>query len=181
MTTIRSNESRVDVGAPRFAPSEVPCLLDAGAKGDLRDTELTVGDRRLRAAVLSMGNPHCVLFADALPDGPIDDRLVHTLGPEVETHAAFPQRTNVEFVEVLAPTRLRQRTWERGAGETLACGSGACAVGVAAALTGRAERSVTIELLGGELDIAWRPSDDHVLMTGPAVEVFRGEWPDRPF
>lgn len=169
----------VDLGPPRLAPNEVPCLLPAGEEGDLRNAEVVLGDRRYLATILSMGNPHCVYFAEDLRGEAIDDRLVTSLGPDTETHRAFPERTNVEFVEVLSRSRLRQRTWERGAGETLACGSGAGAVGVAGVLTGRTERRVTIELLGGDLDIEWRASDDHVLKTGPAVEVYRGEWPDR--
>jgi len=140
----------------------------------LVDGGFAVGGQDLRVTAVSMGNPHCVLFVDEATDD-----LVLGLGPQIETHDAFPDRTNVEFVEVQSPGRLRQRTWERGAGETLACGSGACAVAVAAVLTGRAERRVTIQLLGGELDLEWRASDDHVVMTGPAVEVFQGEWHDR--
>jgi diaminopimelate epimerase len=100
------------------------------------------------------------------------------LGPKIERHDAFPNRVNVEFVEQLSRTRLRQRTWERGSGETLACGTGASAVCVAGVLTGRTERRVTIELLGGELELEWNESDNHVYMTGPAVEVFSGEWSD---
>lgn len=163
-----------DLGPPKFLPEEVPCLLPAGPEGDLRAAQLEFGGGVREATVVSMGNPHCVMFVDE----PASDELVMSVGPQIETLPTFPDRTNVEFVEVLSPTRLRQRTWERGAGETLACGSGACAVAVAAALTGRAERSVTIELLGGELDLCWREDDGHVVMTGPAVEVFVGEWPD---
>lgn len=161
-----------DLGAPRLTPEEVPCRLPAGPEGDLRRAMAPLSGGQVEATILSMGNPHCVLFLDDYAD----DKLVTTLGPQLETHDAFPERTNVEFVQVVSPTRLRQRTWERGAGETWACGSGACAVAVAAALTGRTERNVTIELLGGELDLEWRESDNHVLMTGPAVEVFTGEW-----
>ncbi|TWT99768.1 Diaminopimelate epimerase [Botrimarina colliarenosi] len=162
-----------DLGAPEFAPEAIPCRLPAGPEGDLRAASIEDEGGARTATILSMGNPHCVLFVDEPPS----DGLVASVGPPIETHAAFPERTNVEFVQVLSPTRLRQRTWERGAGETLACGSGACAVAVAAALTGRTERSVTIELLGGELDLCWREADGHVVMTGPAVEVFAGDWP----
>lgn len=163
-----------DLGPPIFTPDQVPCTLKPGSEGDLRRAMAPLGGGQVEVSVLSMGNPHCVLFLDE----PADDALVASMGPQLETHPAFPERTNVEFVNVLSPTRLMQRTWERGAGETLACGSGACAVAVAAALTGRTERELTIELLGGELDLAWRESDRHVLMTGPAVEVFAGEWPE---
>jgi diaminopimelate epimerase len=103
----------------------------------------------------------------------VDAAPVETLGPEIEVHERFPLHTNVEFVQVLAPGRVRMRVWERGVGETLACGTGACAVAVAAALTGRTGRSVTVELPGGELEIAWS-EDDHVRMTGSAAEVFEG-------
>jgi diaminopimelate epimerase len=104
--------------------------------------------------------------------------LVLGVGPQVERHPAFPKRVNVEFVETLSRERLRQRTWERGSGETLACGTGASAVCVAGVLTGRTERRVKIELLGGELELEWNEATNHVFMTGPAVEVFSGEWPD---
>ncbi|MEO0530782.1 MAG: diaminopimelate epimerase [Planctomycetota bacterium] len=163
-----------DLGPPELAPDAIPCTLPAGPEGDLRLTPVTVSGNAYNATILSMGNPHCVLFVNV----PVSNAPVTTVGPQIETHDAFPERTNVEFVEVISPTKLRQRTWERGAGETLACGSGACAVAVAAALTGRAERRVTIELLGGSLDLEWRESDGHVVMTGPAVEVFVGEWSD---
>jgi diaminopimelate epimerase len=120
-----------------------------------------------------MGNPHCVLFVPSTRDAPVT-----TLGPVIEKHRAFPWRVNVEFVETLQPpraSRLRMRVWERGSGETAACGTGACAATVAAVLTGRGAREVEIELLGGNLTIEWRESDDHVYMTGPATEVFSGE------
>lgn len=168
----RVDRVEADLGAPVFAPEDIPCLLPAGPGGDLRQALFTDGGRPIEVTVLSMGNPHCVVFVDE----PADDRLVSTIGPRIETHEAFPDRTNVEFVYVESPTRLRQRTWERGAGETLACGSGACAVAVAAAVTDRAHRNLTIELLGGELDLHWREPDSHVVMTGPATEVFAGEW-----
>ncbi len=168
----RAERIEADLGEPIFAPESIPCRLSAGPEGDLRSAVIEHAGGVRTATVLSMGNPHCVLFVDEPPS----DELVTTVGPQIETHPAFPQRTNVEFVQVLAPNRLRQRTWERGAGETLACGSGACAVAVAAVLTGRTERAATIQLSGGELDLLWRESDNHVVMTGPAVEVFTGEW-----
>ncbi|MGL4513091.1 MAG: diaminopimelate epimerase [Lacipirellulaceae bacterium] len=161
-----------DLGSPAFAPAEVPTTLGADGQGFVRDAPLEVAGHTLRFTCVSMGNPHAVTFRAA--GEPEPDVL--GLGPLVEHHAAFPQRTNVEFVEVLSRSRLRQRTWERGAGETLACGSGACAVAVAASLGGLAERRVTIELLGGEVEVEWREGDGHVVLAGPAVEVFRGEW-----
>ena len=98
-------------------------------------------------------------------------------GPQLEVHPVFPERVNVEFVEVLSATRVKQRTWERGSGETMACGTGASAVCVAGVLSGRTERKLHVELLGGELELEWSESNNHVYMTGPAIEVFSGEWP----
>ncbi|MEN0111149.1 MAG: diaminopimelate epimerase, partial [Planctomycetota bacterium] len=180
--TGRGDDGRVeaveaDLGPPELSPSREWCDLDADAEGRVRDADLAVDGRTVRLTAVSMGNPHAVLFTDQFGGG-VHDAPVTTLGPQIENHPAFPDRMNVEFVEVVAPDRVRQRTWERGAGETLACGSGACAVGVAGVLTGRTERRLTVELLGGELRIEWRESDGHVLMAGPAVEVFVGEWPD---
>jgi diaminopimelate epimerase len=160
---------RVDMGPPILAAEEIPTTLPGSP---VVGVPLAVEGYDLRATCVSMGNPHCVLFVDR-----ITDELVRTLGPRIETDARFPRRTNVEFVEVLSPTELRQRTWERGSGETLACGTGACAVCVAGALGGYTQRKVLIHLLGGDLEIEWSEATNHVLMTGPAVEVFSGEWP----
>ena len=121
-----------------------------------------------------MGNPHCIVFVDA-----ITDALVLGVGPQVEQHPAFPRRTNVEFVRVNRPDDVTMRVWERGSGETLACGTGACAVAVAGVLTGRTQRRITAHLPGGDLQLHWSETDNHVYMTGPAVEVFSGEWPER--
>jgi diaminopimelate epimerase len=137
------------------------------------DAPLDVAGRQLAVTCVSMGNPHCVAFVDELTD-----ELVLGLGPQIERHAAFPQRVNAEFVQVLSPTEFAMRVWERGSGETLACGTGACAAAVAGALTGRLQRTaVTGRLLGGELTLEWTAAGD-VFKTGPAVEVFSGEWPD---
>ena len=119
-----------------------------------------------------MGNPHCVVPVDDPETAPVE-----RLGPAIEHHPAFPNRVNVEFVSVLAKDRIRQRTWERGTGETLACGSGACAVAVVSMLRGVVDREVEILLRGGTLAIAWPSDDAHVQMTGPAAEVFRGTIP----
>jgi diaminopimelate epimerase len=161
---------RVDMGEPTFKSSEIPTTL---AGDPPTDAPLTVGGRTLHVTSMSIGNPHCVTFVDKATDD-----LVLGLGPLVENHQAFPRRVNVEFVEVLNRETVLQRTWERGSGETLACGSGACAVCVAGVLTGRTERRITSKLLGGDLQLEWNESDNHVYMTGPAVEVFSGEWPD---
>jgi diaminopimelate epimerase len=156
------------MGVPILAPAKIPTRLGSG-DGPVLDVPLEVDGATLRLSSVSMGNPHAVLFVDDVDAAPVT-----TLGPRIETHPAFPNRVNVEFVQVLSRTRLRQRTWERGTGETLACGSGACAVGVVAILRGLAERSLTIELRGGELAIEWASMEAPVFMTGPAAEVFRG-------
>ncbi len=122
--------------------------------------------------VVSMGNPHAVIFVDE-----ITDALVHQAGPVLERHAAFPRRANIEFVKVLSRGAFQMRVWERGSGETLACGTGACAVAVAGAITNRLDRSCEGRLLGGNLKLEWSSQTNHVLMTGPATEVFVGEWP----
>ncbi len=159
---------RVDMGRPILAAEEIPTTLPGSP---VVDVPLVVEGRTLKATCVSMGNPHCVVFVDQL-----NDELVRSLGPRIETDARFPRRTNVEFVEVISSRELRQRTWERGSGETLACGTGACAVCVAGVLSGRTARTVTIHLAGGDLEIEWDAATDHVLMTGPAVEVFSGDW-----
>jgi diaminopimelate epimerase len=136
------------------------------------DQTLEVDGRRFQVTCVSMGNPHCVIF---VPEA--TDELVLGVGPKIETDASFPARVNVEFVEVVRPGEVRQRTWERGSGETWACGTGASAVCVAGVLSGRTERRIVNHLLGGDLELHWNESDDHVYMTGPATEVFQGEWP----
>ena len=120
-----------------------------------------------------MGNPHCVTFVDELTDA-----LVLGVGPRVENHPAFPRRVNAEFVKVNRPDDVTVRVWERGSGETLACGTGACAVVVAGVLTKRTERRITAHLPGGDLQLEWEEKDQRVYMTGPAVEVFSGDWPE---
>jgi diaminopimelate epimerase len=122
-----------------------------------------------------MGNPHCVIFVPELSDA-----LVLGLGPQIERHAAFPQRVNVEFVQILNRQEVRQRTWERGSGETQACGTGASAVCVAGVLTGRTEATILNHLLGGDLELTWLGGEHSVLMKGPAAEVFHGQWVEQP-
>ena len=161
---------RVDMGAPVLKAADIPTTLSGDPPTDV---PLEIGGRRLAVTCVSMGNPHCVAFVEE----PTDE-LVLGIGPKIETDARFPKRTNVEFVQVLNRETVRQRTWERGSGETLACGSGACAVCVAGALTGRTERRITSKLLGGDLQLDWDEATNHVFMTGPAVEVFSGEWPE---
>lgn len=159
---------RVDMGRPVLSPAKIPTRLGEG-DGPVLDVPLEVEGEKLTVSSVSMGNPHCVLF---VPD--VDAAPVASLGARIERHAAFPNRVNVEFVEVVSRSHLRQRTFERGVGETLACGSGACAVAVVSMLRGVADREITISLRGGDLELAWAADDAHVFMTGPAAEVFTG-------
>jgi diaminopimelate epimerase len=148
-----------------------PMTLDNGAElsAEARRPEtLTIDGVDHEFTPVSMGNPHAVVFVDDL------DFDVAAVGTRWEHHPRFPQRTNTEFVVPLARDRLRMRVWERGSGETLACGTGACAAAVAAVVTGRTERRVTLHLRGGDLEIHWSPDDNHVYMTGPASYVFSG-------
>ena len=131
----------------------------------------TLGDTNVRLTAVSMGNPHAVLFVDDVEVAPVAE-----VGRQIERHPAFPRRTNVEFVQVVGMGEVRQRTWERGVGETEACGTGACAVVVAGALSGRTGRDVKVHLRGGDLHVHWA-DDDQLHLTGPAVEVFEGHWP----
>lgn len=158
----------VDMGAPRPVPKEFHVRADG--TNLLREK---VGG--FDGFVLSMGNPHCVI---PIAEDPYGAFAFEKIGPSIEKHPDFPSRVNVEFVRKLGPDRLQQRTWERGSGETFACGSGACAVAAAHILTAATGRRVAIELRGGELEIEMSP-EGHMLMTGPAVEVFSGDWPTR--
>ena len=163
---------RVDMGRPVLEAEKIPTLLAGNPVVDqaISLEKAAAGLEALRVTCVSMGNPHCVIFVEKATDD-----LVLGIGPLIERDERFPKRTNVEFVEVIDRHRVRQRTWERGSGETLACGTGASAVCVAGALTDRTERKITNHLLGGDLEIEWA-ENDHVYMTGPAEEVFRGEW-----
>src|SRR6185503_253683 len=160
----RVDRVAVDMGTPEWSGRRIPVDAD----GEVLEHPLEVAGRRYQVTCLSMGNPHCVTFVDDVAGLALSE-----IGPRFEHHPFFPNRVNTEFIHVASPTRLDMRVWERGAGETLACGTGACAAAVAAARTGRAERRCTVVLPGGELEIEWR-ADDHVVMTGDAVEVFRG-------
>jgi len=164
----KASRVRIDLGQPVVTASEIPTSL---AKDSCIDVPLEVAGITLRVTCVSFANPHCVVFVEAATDD-----LVLEVGPQIELHSAFPQRINVEFAEVLSRTEIRQRTWERGSGETWACGTGAAAVCVAGVLTGRTERKTTIQLLGGQLETEWNADEDRVYLTGPAAEVFTGEW-----
>ncbi|MCA9099814.1 MAG: diaminopimelate epimerase [Planctomycetales bacterium] len=162
-----ARRARVDMGPPVLAGADIPTTFTGE---QIVDVPLTVGQHELRVTCVSMGNPHCVTYVDVL-----DDHWVLGVGPLVERDPHFPQRVNAEFVEVISPTEVRMRVWERGSGETLACGTGAAAVCVAGVLSGRSERRITVHLRGGDLELEWA-DDGHVYKTGPAVEVFSGEW-----
>lgn len=160
----------VDMGEPILKPADIPTTIRCGGNDDMVigcDFETELGT--VSVTPVSMGNPHCVLFVDDIDDAP-----VHTLGPAIENHPAFPNKTNVEFAQIReGEDIILVRVWERGVGETLACGTGACAATVATALNCRGGREATVELPGGELQVRWA-ENDHVFMTGPATEVFSG-------
>lgn len=158
---------RVDMGQPRLRRSEIPMRGDDAEK--VVGEALKVDGRRFEITAVSMGNPHVVLFEDNL-----DTLDIERYGPQIENHRLFPQRTNVQFVKVCSSSEIILRTWERGAGVTLACGTGACAAVVAGALANKTGKNVTVHLLGGDLRVEWM-GDNRVMMTGPAEEVFEGE------
>ncbi|MDF2636071.1 MAG: Diaminopimelate epimerase [Pelosinus sp.] len=159
---------RVDMGEPRLKRGEIP--MTGTENEQVINESLLVDGAEYRITCVSMGNPHCILFVDDITSIDLCD-----LGSKIETHATFPRKTNVEFVQVLNKQKLRMRVWERGAGITMACGTGACATLVAAVLNGKTDRQATVELDGGELLIEWG-LDNHIYMSGPAVEVFRGQY-----
>jgi diaminopimelate epimerase len=178
---------RVDMGEPILEAARIPTTLPGNPPvfadlppvaadktqrlPDLGNHPVTT--QQFKVTCVSVGNPHCVIFVDE-----ITDAHVHLAGPRIETHPAFPRRTNVEFVKVHRPDEMTMRVWERGSGETMACGTGASAVCLAGVLTGQSQRKVTIHLRGGDLQLHWSETDNHVYMTGPAVEVFSGDWPE---
>lgn len=163
----RVERVRVNMGEPILNGPDIPTTLPGNPP---LEVPLTVGGRQLQVTCVSMGNPHCVTFVDEL-----NDEWVHGIGPQIERHPAFPRRVNAEFIQVVSPSEIIMRVWERGSGETQACGTGACASAVAGALTGRTERTVLCHLPGGDLTLEWADSNE-VFMTGPATEVFTGTW-----
>lgn len=158
---------RVNMGPPRLTRSEIPMLGNPEEK--VVNQPLNILHSTFGITCASMGNPHCVIFVDDL-----DTFQVEKYGALIENHEMFPRRTNVEFVQVVSRTEVRQRTWERGAGETLACGTGSSAVTAACVLNGLTEKKILNHLLGGDLEMEWG-DDGNIYMTGPAVEVFSGE------
>ncbi len=158
---------RVDMGEPILEADKIPV---AAGKEKVIDEPIVVDEKEYRTTSVSMGNPHAVVYMDEIATLDLEK-----IGPGFECHPWFPDRVNTEFVKVIDDTLLEMRVWERGSGETLACGTGACAVAVASILNGLAKREVTVRLLGGELKIEWDEKTNHVFMTGPAAVVFDGE------
>ncbi len=168
--TITDNEVscvRVDMGEPVINPKNIPVLSE---KETFISEPITIGGITYKVTCVSMGNPHAIAYVDDVKNFPL-----MTVGPKMENHMLFPKKINSEFVKVIDRKTLEMRVWERGAGETLACGTGACAVLVASVLNGVSDRKATIKLLGGDLLVEWSENDNHVYMTGLAVKVFDGE------
>lgn len=162
---------RVNMGAPVFEPELIPVAL----QGDMiKNKELVLDSGKYDITCVSMGNPHCVVYIKDT-----DDLNINRIGPEFENNPIFPERVNAEFVQIIDKNTLKMRVWERGSGETLACGTGACAVAVASALNGFSNDSVTVKLLGGDLKITWDRRENTVYMEGPAEVSFVGEWRDK--
>ncbi len=159
----------VDMGIPHLLAGEIPTTLAASNQKVINQTLQVVG-KSWPVTCVSMGNPHCITFVDNVKAIPLE-----TIGTQFEHHIAFPKRTNTEFIQVVNRNYLKMRVWERGAGITLACGTGACASLVAAVLTDKSDRSATVELPGGCLQIEWSEHNNHVYMTGPATKVFAGQ------
>ena len=159
----------VDMGEPIFAPEDIPVV----AEGDvIIDEPIQAGDKEWKMTCVSMGNPHAVVFIDT----PVKEFDLEKYGPLFEHHERFPKRTNTEFVRVISRTEADMRVWERGSAETWACGTGTCATVVACILKGLTDREVLVHLVGGDLVIRWDKETNHVFMTGPATEVFSGEY-----
>ena len=159
----------VDMGEPIFAPETIPVV----AEGDvIIDEPIQAGDKEWKMTCVSMGNPHAVVFIDT----PVKEFDLEKYGPLFEHHERFPKRTNTEFVRVISRTEADMRVWERGSAETWACGTGTCATVVACILKGLTDREVLVHLVGGDLVIRWDEETNHVFMTGPATEVFSGEY-----
>ena len=158
---------KVDMGEPILEPAKIP-VIGNGEK--FVSQPVTIDGKEYKVTCVSMGNPHAVTYVDDVDKFPLE-----VIGPKMENNSLFPKRINTEFVQVLDRNTLKMRVWERGAGETLACGTGACAVLVSSVLNGISNRCVVVKLLGGDLIIEWNENDNHVYMTGPATKVFDGE------
>jgi len=166
----KARRVRVDMGAPILQGDAIPTTLPGNPPVDV---PLTIEGRDLAVTAVSVGNPHAMIYVEDVARFPVE-----AVGAALERHPAFPRRVNVHFVEVLGPGEVRMRTWERGTGITLACGTGACAVAVAGVLTGRTGPRLLAHLPGGDLELEWAGPDSPVYMTGPATEVYSGEWPN---
>lgn len=163
---------KVDMGEPIFEPEKIPVI---SKENPVKGLNLNLLDRSFKFTCISMGNPHAVTFID----DEINNFDVEKYGKEAEKNEAFPKRTNVEFINMINKNKIKMRVWERGAGETLACGTGACASAVAAILNGYTDRNIFVELLGGILEIEWNKKDNHIYMTGPATTVFKGFYDEK--
>jgi diaminopimelate epimerase len=168
--TGRIARGSVGMGRPRLGAVEIPVLLDGER---VVDVPLVVGGQTLWMTCVNMGNPHAVFYVDAVEGWPLAQ-----VGPKIENHKLFPERVNVHIVEVVGLEEVRMRTWERGSGITLACGTGASAVCVAGVLTGRTARRILAHVPGGDLVVEWPDDAAPVRLTGPVEEVFTGEWPE---
>lgn len=158
---------KVNMGEPILVPEEIPVITEESSAVNM---PIEIDEKTYYMTCVSMGNPHTVVYMDDVAGLEIEK-----IGPKFENHPMFPERVNTEFVRVINPTHLEMRVWERGSGETFACGTGACATLVASVLNGHSERQATVHLLGGDLEIFWNPEDNCVYMTGPATTVFDGE------
>lgn len=161
---------KVNMGAPELVPEKIPVIADSG-KDSVISEPITVRGKEYKMTCVSMGNPHAVVFMDD-----VDNLEIEQIGPYFEKHERFPNKTNTEFVKVLDKKTVQMRVWERGTGETLACGTGCCATVVSCILNGLTDDTVTVKLLGGELEITWDRENNLVYMTGPAVTAFEGEY-----
>ena len=169
ITELRSDgQVKVDMGVPRLLAAEIPTTL-AAPDAKVIDVSIEVADKSWSVTCVSMGNPHCITFVED-----VSAIALETVGPQFEHHQAFPQRTNTEFIQVIRRDYVKMRVWERGAGVTLACGTGACAAVVAGVLTGKCDRATSVELPGGVLEIEWAEVSGRIYMTGPAQQVFTG-------
>lgn len=170
---------RVNMGTPELQPASIPVIVGDGITGEnmaalerpIINAPIAVQGREYKMTCVSMGNPHAVVFMDDVMDLKIEE-----IGPYFENHERFPRRINTEFVKVLDRQTVQMRVWERGTGETLACGTGCCATVVACVLNGLTDETVTVKLLGGQISVTWDREKDLVYMTGPAATVFEGEW-----
>lgn len=161
--------AKVNMGKPGFVPAEIPVVMPGGMKNAV-DVPILISGKMYYMTCVSMGNPHAVIFVTDVSDLDLKE-----IGPLFENHEMFPKRVNTEFVQILDRNHIRMRVWERGSGETLACGTGSCAAVAACVLNGLTDTSVTVKLLGGELQIEWDRETDQIYMTGPAAFVYEGE------